>query len=467
MRTKILHDMKSRHIVLNRDGKVSVALGYLRDGQDEMALDYLEEMIRYSVGIPAWVFDIFIFVLGKKGCVEESLRLMLHRPETTNDGIHIPSTSMWYFLLDKCSESYCYRGTKFIWDKMVQGKTLEPSDGMVTAVLETAARHADADLATQAIKELSQRSVKLGRHHYEALVDCYLEAGDMENAFRVLAIMRRAGIFDSKRSVDRIAHALGKSPEPLETRPALLLKLSETSDLTPEAELLVVRELCEHGETRQAVRFFQDSKMLHTEARENSAYVDAINAFFLSRLRGDDATVEDARLVLSALGGQHIRDLKGLGMEALRRACYLYAIIGDVDSSFDCLEQLKHEDNIPTRYILCLVEECLSQRDPRVWGLFDRLRPSKFENSKRMAQLRRIQEKLVSMRGEHHENEAAAAKKSQEQVGDIIRHREEQDARELQESSESTGEDQVQGAGRVEGSITTEGERGDLLEIKS
>lgn len=71
---------------------------------------------------------------------------------------------------------------------------MNPADGTCTAVLNTAARHADPNLATSAIGLLSKRSTVLGLHHYEALLEAYVGVEDIKTSFRILNIMTKAGL---------------------------------------------------------------------------------------------------------------------------------------------------------------------------------------------------------------------------------------------------------------------------------
>ncbi|KAK0641623.1 hypothetical protein B0T16DRAFT_496294 [Cercophora newfieldiana] len=400
-RRKILNDMKSRGIPLLAEGKVSVALGLLRDGQDEMALDYLEEMIRDAVVTPVWVFDIFIFVLGGKGFVEEAMRLMLQRLTTTSDGGSLSTDALWYFLLDQCSAAFYYQGTKYIWDNMVLTKSLTPSDGAVAAVLETAARHGDLDFAKDAIQTLSQRSVKLNKRHYEALIECYLQGSDPENALRVLAIMCRAGITNLMSSTKSIRHFLEHSPLSATSISLLPSTLRETPDFTPEAEALVIDVLCTRGELRLAVRLFQDSQALRTAGQELLGYYQIPRALLLAPFKHDFPSAEDVRLALSTVDGLVTHYAAPAAEVAAFFRCYVF--LGDVDSSFECLQTLQEKNAVgdalfPVESLVRLMELCLTRRDPRVWGLFDLFEQGKLDTRDVADRLQQIQTRLHSMR---------------------------------------------------------------------
>ncbi|KAK0620368.1 hypothetical protein B0T14DRAFT_230672 [Immersiella caudata] len=408
-RAKILRDMKNKNMALTAEGKTSVALGLLRDEQYEMALDYLNEMARDAVDTPAWVFDIFIFVLGKKGFNEEALKLMLQRPERPLEGAALPTATLWYFLMDECSAAYNYRGTRYLWDNMVRSKIV-PSDGMVNNVLLTASRHGDLDLAEQAIQSLSQRSVKLGKHHYEALIDCYLACEDAENALRVLAIMKRAAIVDLMESTKIIRHALEHSAltaTEIATLPRILRK---SSDATPEAEALLIDVLCRRKELNLALEIFKNSDTLQRAGPELHTYFRVHESFLSAPLKHRQPSVEEAALVLSTVerfasyDEVHIVDI----VSFLR----CYTLVGNDDLRSKCLDLLMKKesgfDEIETPFLIDLVEICLSKRDPRAWDLLDNLHARDVVESELSSRVSRVWRKLIDMRGE---TERAGARK--------------------------------------------------------
>ena len=92
------------------------------------------------------------------------------------------------------------------------------------SVLNLAARNADPALATSVIQILSARQTPLSPFHYEALVAAYTGIEDIKTAFRVLAIMEKAG----------------HDPSASSTRP-LHLYLSTSDQLCHEAWKIVKR----------------------------------------------------------------------------------------------------------------------------------------------------------------------------------------------------------------------------------
>jgi pentatricopeptide repeat protein len=198
---------------LTDDGKASVALGLLRDGQNEMALDYWDSMRSTGTQISEWVSATFVYVLVLRGFMDEAVQLFCQVLEMAKNNSNSVPLSLWSYILDECSRALHYKGTKLVWDEMVSPGKINPADGIALNVLNTAARHGDTALATAVIELLSAREVKLGFHHYEPLLESYVHAGNLEVAFRVLGIMNDAGIQPDQPSTRAIFSALKDSPD--------------------------------------------------------------------------------------------------------------------------------------------------------------------------------------------------------------------------------------------------------------
>lgn len=258
LRQEVLDEIQDRGFLLSDEGKYNVALGLLRETQYELAVDRFQEMIHAKTEIPLWVFDIFIFELGKQGFLEEAIDLMRQRPPPPDDSPSIPADDLWYFLLDRSSQDLRYEDTKLLWSLTVERNTLTPSDGMLTNILNTAARHGDVALATQAIQLLSDRLRKLSLHHYEALIDCYVHAGDAPNAVNVLFIMSAAGVPPVTASTRTLYLLLKTSPSLLEPAVAVLSSPENHGTVPAPALDLVLEILCQRGDVEEAVQVYRD-----------------------------------------------------------------------------------------------------------------------------------------------------------------------------------------------------------------
>ncbi|CAK7565523.1 MAG: hypothetical protein SEPTF4163_003440 [Sporothrix epigloea] len=210
LRNAILQEMKVRWIELSPDGWVSNALGLLRDGQFERALNALDEMTeaaahRGAEPIPPWLLDIYVYVLGQEGFLDDALRIVNHRLLRQGDSV---SLNVWSFLLDACCRRGHFGGLIYVWNRVVRPNggngLIVPSDAMALDVLNMAARNGDANLAAKIMQMLSARGTKLGIPHFEAMLDCYAQAGAIDKALQALCIMDSAGIVPDQGSTRSI-----------------------------------------------------------------------------------------------------------------------------------------------------------------------------------------------------------------------------------------------------------------------
>lgn len=204
--------MKERWIEVTPTGNQHIAIGLLRDGQYELALEKLEEMVTQGQRVQPWVWDTFIYVFGKLGFFDDALRIARHRLDT---GQGVP-VNVWYFLLDVCSQAQHHEVTMYVWERTVPQGLVNPSDGVCLDVLNMAASYGDADLATRVLQLLVSRGTKLGQAHYEAVADAYCAQGNLEKAIEAFCIMRAARVDVTNASMGALSHALSRDPAQIE-----------------------------------------------------------------------------------------------------------------------------------------------------------------------------------------------------------------------------------------------------------
>ncbi|KIH89280.1 hypothetical protein SPBR_06739 [Sporothrix brasiliensis 5110] len=209
LRNAVLREMKERWIDLAPDGQQSVALGLLRDGQYERALNQLDEMTEAAATagatpVPPWLLDIYVYVLGQEGFLDDALQIVNHRLLRDGDTV---SLNIWSFLLDVCCRAGHFSGLTYVWNRVVRpggNGLVTPSDAMALDVLNMAAQHGDADLAAAVMQMLAARGTKLSMPHFEAMLDCYAQAGAIDKALQALCIMNNAGIVPDQGSTRSI-----------------------------------------------------------------------------------------------------------------------------------------------------------------------------------------------------------------------------------------------------------------------
>ncbi|OIW32090.1 hypothetical protein CONLIGDRAFT_570992 [Coniochaeta ligniaria NRRL 30616] len=364
LRNRIISEMRERWLDLTPDGRCSIALGLLRDGQHELALDKLEEMLDSNLPVPSWVHDIFIVVLTQHTHLDEALTLLQRRTHSSSYRTPL-SPTIWSLFLDECSRNNHYPGTRLAWDALVPTKLLTPSDGVCLAVLNTASRHSDPHLATSAVASLSSRGAKLGPHHYEALADCYAHRDDVPSALHTLCIMSRAGCAATQASASSLRSAFRRNPGLAHVGRDSLLRLGETFAVPIAAFNVVLEGLCGQGSDGEAFDLYRLVRHLCGCGPDYWTFKPLMEM-------GWDVGV--ARFLMEEMRAFGVRPTR----EFYERVVYLAAVEGELDTCFQVLgelegsggeERVKLEGWIGRETALAVVRRCVAERDERLWDL--------------------------------------------------------------------------------------------------
>ncbi|RKU46825.1 hypothetical protein DL546_007836 [Coniochaeta pulveracea] len=363
LRNRILFEMKGRWMDLGVEGRCSVALGFLREGQIEMALGRLEEMVEEKLEVPPWVTDLFVVVLAQQGAVDEALTLLHRRLDGEAEGKPSVSLSIWYLLLDEASKRSHYKGTRLVWDHMVAPKTIVPSDGACLNVLNTASRHGDTQLATDVIQILSARNVKLGIHHYEALVDCHANCGSIENALRALCIMANAGVAPENASTRSIYLAFERNQELVRVAADALRHLREEHILPLPALNVVIQGLCLIGDHHAALDLYMQVRSFCACRPEAYTYLAIIES------SSDPQILKFLSAEMLSFGLPPTQEQNDKTVQVL-------VDHGDIDGVFEILAALADMGATRSSWIsqktaCALAKQLFATKDERVWGLLD------------------------------------------------------------------------------------------------
>jgi pentatricopeptide repeat protein len=188
LRTDILEYMKARWFNLSDRAQNFVVAGMLRDRCFEQALEKLDDMIRERTKVEGWLWDKTMWMLLEYGEVEEALHILSLRQNTEGPGARL-STALWQILLDAAAKRHLAEATATIWNTRVQPGYLKPPTGTCIDTLSVAARSGDVKLATDVFRVLAERGITLTSHHYEALMESYLNNDDLYAALTVIFYM--------------------------------------------------------------------------------------------------------------------------------------------------------------------------------------------------------------------------------------------------------------------------------------
>ncbi|ORY65021.1 uncharacterized protein BCR38DRAFT_314822, partial [Pseudomassariella vexata] len=363
LRNKVLKDMRQAWLTPTFNAHVSVAIGLLRDGQYEMALEKLEEMYQSGVPIPIWAYDTFIYTFGELGFSEEALMIMQHRlrdPEASDTG-----ENLWLVLLDSFSRDSFYEGVHYIWTRMVGPGKLTPSDGVVLNVLNIASRNGDVVMASSALKIFSMRGRKLDLHHFEPLLEIHAGQGDLRKAFITLCLIDKAGLQPDLSSTRVIYRLLRESPSEIE--PALFcLRNLQLEHRVPVAAFNVVLEaaLQQHG-FKHGLDVYRSVRRICTAGPDTTTF---------NLLLSHCSVYKSLKFVMAEMQTLSIKMNQSTYDHAIR-VCFLQKLR---DHAFSYLEQMQNDPAAESGgwwlnkgTALAFIRGCIFAEDARVQILLD------------------------------------------------------------------------------------------------
>lgn len=265
-----------------------------------------------------------------------------------------------------------YEGAKFVWDRRVETSDIVLSDGMLVSAINLAARFADPELATSAIRILSERRSALAAFHYEALITAYAGAHDFKTAFRILNIMGKANIEVGPSTTRPLYLTLCKDDTvPCEAWDALD-QLFEDGQVVPVAAANVTIEASiAIGKLEEAIEMY---KKLH-EICASGPNTETFNVLLQGASHADR---KDLSMFLAS-------EMRALGIPAdnitydrLILACLKEE---DFEDAFRYLEEMievaKTKDAnwwMRGGTAVAMVKRCVASTDDRVWGLLDEMK---------------------------------------------------------------------------------------------
>ncbi|WVQ96342.1 hypothetical protein IAU59_003446 [Kwoniella sp. CBS 9459] len=110
--------------------------------------------------------------------------------------------SAWVDILSASADSHYLHGVETAWNRVKSGYT--PDEGLIIAMLNTAGRWGRPDFASTMLERLPNPQER----HLAPLLEAFCNAGQVPNAFHVLASIRDAGLTPTMATVQPIAAVL-------------------------------------------------------------------------------------------------------------------------------------------------------------------------------------------------------------------------------------------------------------------
>ena len=304
LRSDILEFMRKRWYQLSADGAHDVAASLLREGLFEQALEQLDTMQNDGIKVNGWLWDIAVWILCEAEEVDQATKIMRMRYESGEMNL---SRILWYFLLDKGSETRNHDATALVWKLQVVLGYINPPAGVCFNVLATASRAGDAALATEVFEHLGKLGEAFRPIHYELLISTYLSASppDLERAISVLTIMPLERLEPSKIETRSLYNYLYENPARVEECFTVLKDLHAQGRRIPIAALNVLIECyVAHGNLSEAMKIY---KLIHTfapiaqGAQKTFANIDTFNLLLKGCRVTTPPDAEQASFLISEL----------------------------------------------------------------------------------------------------------------------------------------------------------------------
>ncbi len=269
LRSSALREMKNRWYSLSREDITSVIVGHLRDGQYELALEKLEQLYQSAMVNPPWLYHIFVYVFGELGFHAESFNILQHQVK-----IYGPNQppAMWQFLLDVYSRDAFYTGIRYIWDRVVTPGILNPPDGTITSILNTASKHGDTDLVMGVMRMLTDRGKRLDLHHYEALIHAHSLHQEVRKPINVLCVMSKAGLALDSSSTRSIYQMLRDSPSATDEALAIMEEIRQQYQVPIAAFNVVLEATSIHKGFQKALDLYRGVRHISTGGPDLATY---------------------------------------------------------------------------------------------------------------------------------------------------------------------------------------------------
>ncbi|KAI0394015.1 hypothetical protein F5Y17DRAFT_277081 [Xylariaceae sp. FL0594] len=361
----VLHEMRNRWYDLTPGAEISVILSLLRDCQYELALQKLEHLHRSPINVPPWLLDIFLYVFGERGFHEETLAILKYRQRVVDNLKRAPlSLNTWHFLLEVFSRDAFYTGVKYIWSHVVSSDCIHPPDGVVLGVLNSASMNGDSELAMSAIQTLSARGAKLELHHYEPLINIYIQHGNLHRAFWVLCIMAKAGLSPDLGSTRPIFAMLRDQPTSMHHALRILHELKHQNPVPAAAFNVLLEATALHEEFRVALDLYRSVRQICRGGPDLDTY-DVLLRYC--------NTPKQMHFLLGEMEALSLKPTR-LIYDHLVRIC---AMQDDYEPAFRYLELMGASTPagapqtwwVGRNTALCLLRTCIQARDPRFESL--------------------------------------------------------------------------------------------------
>ncbi|KAG6812595.1 hypothetical protein H0H92_001946 [Tricholoma furcatifolium] len=246
-------------------------------------------------------------------------------------------------------------GVVTCWKKLVYELNINPGEGICHAVLNTAARNGNPDLATDALRVLKLLGIEWQEYHFGPLIEAFSREGKLKEAIQVLEIMRGQRIEPVPETAAIFLEGL-KDTESIDATWALMDELAKAGQ---HVDILVLQALITAsvnlGDLQRAIGAYKSLADYGA-----TADITIFNALFRGCITASHRE----------LGNLLLDDMKALKLrpnqETYEAFIFLCLTQSDYEDAFFYLEEMKSAGFTPSYNIYSkIVKKCLGVKDTR------------------------------------------------------------------------------------------------------
>ncbi|KAF4567672.1 hypothetical protein EYR36_011295 [Pleurotus pulmonarius] len=278
----------------------------------------------------------------------------------------------WMNCLISSAESLYAEGVTRCWAVIVQELHLVPDEGLCLAVLHTAARNGLPDLATDALRVLKVIGCQWQEFHFAPVVESFVRAGRIKEAFTTLDIMRKSDIPPVPETSLPILHAISEDTQSIDNAWNLIEQMhKEGSPIDAAALNTIIQATSGIGDLQRAIGVYKSFE-------EYNITPDIYTFNFL--LEGCIAVGH------RELGDRLLADLKDAKLKPDRET-YINMVLlcltqETYEDAFFYLEEMKTAKHKPPVLVYeAIIRRCLAAGDVRYQIAVDELKETGYQLS--------------------------------------------------------------------------------------
>ena len=356
----------------------SLIEGLILNNEVDRALLFIRDLRAQGVVPKRQTYNLLISTCSERHLPKETFNLLLDFKEAWGDA-SIPERD-WWIVLEACAKDgyvqtslnvhlQAYKqltGTLHCWQTLRNVQNVEFPEGLCLRVLSVASKHGHPALAASVFDELAKLRVTWQEYHFLPLIEAYVHARDIRQAFIAINIMREYCVTPPYLAIMRVlVDSISVDTKSLDQAFFLLQDMKER-------EGHKVDIVAFHAILEGCVRLQDASRALSTyqEAAKFDITPD-IETYNLTL--GAISKLGHVELVMALL-----EDMKAARI-APNAQCFSLVILTFVlqpppnyESAFNYLEEMKACGFIPPRGVYAaFIQKCVLANDDRAFGLLE------------------------------------------------------------------------------------------------